>query len=184
MFWLYKNAFFQVDCLLGAALFSLPSYTYQDVGDVLFELMLLDRVSVCHWLEASLKNLPGVEGNIPAAGVTTPTPAVTRKQLVKFHKSATSAEQSKHVSEAIREFSRLWRWNWTRPLFSFLTTTSTVLQPQTGFFIDWHFWNMNFILSLKFRRQGWPCKATFSLFWARKSFLDFQKLKLCTCVYV
>jgi hypothetical protein len=61
--------YFQVDCLLCASLFSLPSYTYQDIGDVLFELMLLDRVSVCHWLEASLKNLPGVEGSTTGLNV-------------------------------------------------------------------------------------------------------------------
>lgn len=96
-----------IDCLIRAIVFNLPSYTFQDIGDVIFELMLLDRVSVCHWLESSLKSLPGVEGNpttIPTVG-----PCVTRQQLVKFHKSVTSAEQPRPVTDAIRDFSRLWR---------------------------------------------------------------------------
>ena len=95
------------DCLLRASVFSLPSYTFHDIGDVLFELMLLDRPTVCVWLEASLKGLPGVDGAAP--GVTAAAPNVTRQQLVKFHKAVTTAEQPKHVSDAIRDFSRLWR---------------------------------------------------------------------------
>ncbi len=46
--------------------------------------------------------------------MTAATPTVTRKQLVKFHKSVTSAEQPLPICEAIREFSRLWRWNGTK----------------------------------------------------------------------
>ena len=99
---------FQIECLVSASLFNLPSYTYHDVGDVIFELMFFDRITVCHWLEACLRSLPGVEGN-DAVVVTVATPNVTRKQLVHFHKSVTSAEQSRQVSDAIREFSRFWR---------------------------------------------------------------------------
>ena len=50
-----------VDSLIRATVFNLPSYTFHDVGDVVFELMLLDRPTVCVWLEASLKSLPGIE---------------------------------------------------------------------------------------------------------------------------
>ena len=50
-----------VDSLIRATVFNLPSYTFHDVGDVIFELMLLDRPTVCVWLEASLKSLPGIE---------------------------------------------------------------------------------------------------------------------------
>ena len=46
-----------VDSLIRAVVFSLPSYTYHDVGDVLFELMLLERSKVCLWLESSLMAL-------------------------------------------------------------------------------------------------------------------------------
>ena len=176
----FGNNFFQVDTLLGATLFSLPSYTYQDVGDVIFELMVLDRASVCHWLEASLKNLPGVEGNSPE-GVPPLTPAVTRKQLVKFHKSVTTAEQSKQVSEAIREFSRLWRW--TRSLiFLSVTATMKVLEwPQTfqqifkstGIF-------KNIILSNCVSLQVW----LFSSFRAFRSFLKFHNQRLCKSAVV
>jgi transportin-3 len=90
-----------VDGLVKAAVFYLPSYTFHDIGDVLMELMLLDRTPVCHWLEASLKGLPQ-ESQGPAQ-------KVTHAQLVKFHKAVTSAEEPSHVTDAIREFSRLWR---------------------------------------------------------------------------
>lgn len=84
--------------LLNAAIFYLPTYTYQDIGDILLELMLLDRPSVCLWLEAALKSLPQEE-----------TPKVTHSQMVKFHKAVTSAEENHQVTEAVREFCRLWR---------------------------------------------------------------------------
>ena len=85
--------------LLNAAIFYLPTYTYQDIGDIFLELMLLDRPSVCLWLEAALKSLPQNQEQ----------PKVTHSQLVKFHKALTSAEENHQVTEAIREFCRLWR---------------------------------------------------------------------------
>eukprot|EP00095_Tigriopus_kingsejongensis_P001756 maker-scaffold183_size276960-snap-gene-1.22 protein:Tk01756 transcript:maker-scaffold183_size276960-snap-gene-1.22-mRNA-1 annotation:"Transportin-3" len=90
-----------LEALVRAAVFNLPSYTFHDIGDVVFELMLLERTSVCHWLEAALKTLPLEDAN----GIV----KVTRKQLVKFHKDATTAEESKDVADAIRDFNRLWR---------------------------------------------------------------------------
>ena len=100
-----------VDSLIRAIVLSLPSYTYHDVGDVLFELMILERVSVCHWLEASLKALhdtqPGHQ--VGQNGDQMATPKVTRDQLVRFHKDVTSSEQPSNVISALRDFSRLWR---------------------------------------------------------------------------
>ncbi len=88
-----------INGLLNAAIFYLPTYTYQDIGDILLELMLLDRPSVCLWLEAALKSLPQDDTQ----------PKVTHAQLVKFHKAVTSAEENHQVTEATREFCRLWR---------------------------------------------------------------------------
>ena len=101
-----------VDSLIRAVVFSLPSYTYHDVGDVLFELMLLERSKVCLWLEASLMALhdsqPGhqVQQNGDHANLAA---KVTREQLVKFHKEVTSSEQPSNVIGALKSFSRLWR---------------------------------------------------------------------------
>ena len=102
-----------VDSLIRAVVFSLPSYTYHDVGDVLFELMVLERSNVCLWLESSLMALhesqPGshqVAQNGDHANIMA---KVTRDQLVKFHKEVTSAEQPSNVISALKNFSRLWR---------------------------------------------------------------------------
>ena len=57
--------------------------------------------------ENCLKSFSGVEGAAP--GLTAAPPNVTRQQLVKFHKAVTTAEQPRQVSDAIRDFSRLWR---------------------------------------------------------------------------
>ena len=57
------------------------------------------QVSVCSWLEASLKTLHNSNN-------THPTAAVTTKQLVEFHRAVTSAENAVDVSHAIREFVR------------------------------------------------------------------------------
>ena len=85
--------------LIKAAIFYLPTYTYQDIGDILLELMLLDRTSVCHWLESAIRSLPQDENQ----------PRATQAQLVKFHRAVTSAEENHQVTEAVREFCRLWR---------------------------------------------------------------------------
>ena len=90
-----------VDVLVRAAVLTLPSYTYHDVGDVLYESMQYDRMAVCCWLETTLKSLPaGTNG-----AVRTPV-QVTTKQLVDFHRNVTSAEKPSDVAHAIREFSR------------------------------------------------------------------------------
>lgn len=101
-----------VDSLVRAVVFSLPSYTFHDVGDVLFELMLMERTSVCHWLESTLKALnetqPGVGPDGDGEHVNQ-TQKITREQLVRFHKDVTSAEQPSNVISALRDFSKLWR---------------------------------------------------------------------------
>ena len=68
------------------------------MGDIFLEMMLLNRASICVWLESALTQLP-----------QEPQPKVTRQQLVKFHKTLTSAEENHQVTDAIREFCRLWR---------------------------------------------------------------------------
>lgn len=90
-----------VDSLIKAAVFYLPSYTFHDIGCVLMELMLLDRSPVCHWLETSLNGLSQESQGLAQK--------VTHAQLVNFHKAVTSAEEQVQVTDAIREFSRLWR---------------------------------------------------------------------------
>merc|ERR1712043_65063 len=100
-----------VDSLIRAVVFSLPSYTHHDVGDVLFELMLLERSKVCLWLEASLMALHDSAGNqVQQNGDHVNIAAkVKRDQLVKFHKEVTSSEQPSNVIGALKNFSRLWR---------------------------------------------------------------------------
>ena len=87
------------DRLMNATIFYLPSYTYHDMGDIFLEIMQLDRASFCTWLESCLTQLPQDKSQ----------PRVNRSQLVKFHKSVTSAEENHQVTDAIREFCRLWR---------------------------------------------------------------------------
>ena len=87
------------DRLINAAIFYLPSYTYHDMGDIFLEMMLLNRASVCAWLQNALTQLPQDKTQ----------PRVTRTQLVKFHTTLTSAEENNQVTDAIREFCRLWR---------------------------------------------------------------------------
>ncbi|XP_064600886.1 LOW QUALITY PROTEIN: transportin-3-like [Liolophura sinensis] len=83
--------------LLHACIFSLPSFMMADIADVMYELMLIDRPIFCKWLESSLKSLPTESsgGSVTA----------THKQLTDFHKSVTSAETTKQVSHALRDFS-------------------------------------------------------------------------------
>jgi len=90
-----------VDSLVRAAVLTLPSYTYHDIGDVLHECLQHDRASVCSWLEECLKTLQSSESNS--------INSITHKQLVDFHRAVTSAESAPDVSQAIREFVRLWR---------------------------------------------------------------------------
>ena len=52
-----------VDSLVRAAVLTLPSYTYHDIGDVLHECLQHDRASVCSWLEQCLKTLQSSESN-------------------------------------------------------------------------------------------------------------------------
>ena len=56
-----------VDSLVRSSVFALPAYTYHDVGDVIFEIMLLDRAQVSYLFEILflyfLLNLPLVQGS-------------------------------------------------------------------------------------------------------------------------
>ena len=44
-----------IDTLINAAIFQLPSYTFIDIGDIIYELMSYERTIVCRWLEETLK---------------------------------------------------------------------------------------------------------------------------------
>jgi transportin-3 len=87
--------------IIRACLFCLPTYMIPESADVLYELMLVDRPSVCGWLEAALSSLP----TQTSGGAVTATHA----QLVDFHKAVTTAEHVKQVSRSMREFARLYR---------------------------------------------------------------------------
>ena len=60
---------------------------------------------VCGWLETSLKSLQQNNNLGQGSGSV----SVTTEQLADFHKAVTSAESSPDISQAIREFVRLWR---------------------------------------------------------------------------
>jgi transportin-3 len=87
--------------LLNACLYCLPSYMLLDSADLLYELMLFDRASVCQWLEVTLKQLPTQS----SGGAVT----ATHQQLLDFHKEVTSASTEKAVKSALHEFIRLYR---------------------------------------------------------------------------
>ncbi|XP_077999883.1 transportin-3-like [Glandiceps talaboti] len=87
--------------LMIAVVFHLPVYMVPEIGDVIYELMLFDRPSVCRWLEVALKALP-TETRPGAVNAT-------HKQLTEFHKKVTSAEEQNSVSHALRDFARLFR---------------------------------------------------------------------------
>lgn len=90
-----------IHSLIHSILFCLPTYMCADIGDVIYEIMLVDRPTFCVWLEHVLKGLP-TENTGSAI-------SVTHKQLTDFHKSVTSAEKVTNVTDAIREFARLYR---------------------------------------------------------------------------
>lgn len=90
-----------VHSLLNTAVFCLPTYMVSDVADVIYELMLLDRPTFCQWLEITLKALPTES----SGGTVT----ATHSQLTDFHKAVTSAENVKHVCNALKDFARLFR---------------------------------------------------------------------------
>ncbi|KAG1670798.1 Transportin-3 [Nymphon striatum] len=90
-----------VNNLIQAPLFCLPTFMIPDIADVIMELMLLDRPTLCCWLEVSLRTLP-----IQRSGDCV---TATAKQLLDFHKTITRAENTKSVSTALRELCRLFR---------------------------------------------------------------------------
>lgn len=90
-----------VHALIHAVIFCLPTFMTADIGEVIYELMVIDRPTLCKWLETTLKSLPKES----TGGAVT----ATHKQLTDFHKAVTSAENMKQVSGALREFSRLYR---------------------------------------------------------------------------
>ncbi|XP_071791532.1 transportin-3-like [Asterias amurensis] len=87
--------------ILHACVFYLPSYMMPDLSEVLYELMKVNRETLCTWLEEALKSLPAEtqDGRVNA----------TQKQLTDFHKTVTSAQELITVTYAMRDFTRLFR---------------------------------------------------------------------------
>jgi len=91
-----------VSSLVVGMVTTLPSYTHHDLGDVFYAVLKADRESFTSWLHLALKNL------------ATNTPPITHsqvtgEQLEAFHKEVVQADNANNVSQAIREFVRLWR---------------------------------------------------------------------------
>ncbi|XP_069128619.1 transportin-3-like [Argopecten irradians] len=90
-----------VNALINGCIFSLPTFMTVDIGEVIYEIMIIDRPVFCKWLEVMLKSLQTES----SGGAVT----ATHKQLTDFHKAVTSAESVKQVSNALRDFARLFR---------------------------------------------------------------------------
>ncbi|KAK3863762.1 hypothetical protein Pcinc_030497 [Petrolisthes cinctipes] len=84
--------------LVTAAVFILPQYMHHDVAETFFQIMQYDRPKFCLWLETKLKVLPTKN----SGGVD----AVSRVELVEFHKTVTQAERTKEITRALVDFSR------------------------------------------------------------------------------
>ncbi|XP_018342669.1 PREDICTED: transportin-3 isoform X1 [Trachymyrmex septentrionalis] len=86
--------------LLHASVFELSSYMLSDVADVIIELTRnADLMS--KWLEEAIKTMPSQN----AGGALTATP----EQLLEFHCIITRSETPKAVTNALRNFARLYR---------------------------------------------------------------------------
>ena len=87
--------------LIYVSVFTLHSYMLSDVSDVIVELTLTDREAMNGWLQEALENL---NKNASDRHLT-----ATNKQLVDFHEAIMKAESTKHVTQCLKEFSRLFR---------------------------------------------------------------------------
>ncbi|KAK3097484.1 hypothetical protein FSP39_010037 [Pinctada imbricata] len=70
-----------VHALINACIFCLPTFMTIDLGEVIYEIMQIDRPQFCRWLETTLKALPTEN----SGGAVT----ATHKQLTDFHKAVT-----------------------------------------------------------------------------------------------
>ncbi|CAG0914816.1 unnamed protein product [Notodromas monacha] len=81
--------------------FGYSNYFLAEFADVIYSLMSLDRVKMCHWLEAALKDvavkMQATNGSIQ----------ITQTQLVSVHKAITSAEGIKTVVQGLKNLNRL-----------------------------------------------------------------------------
>ncbi|XP_018314649.1 transportin-3 [Mycetomoellerius zeteki] len=87
--------------LLHASVFELSSYMLSDVADVIIELTRNDADLMSKWLEEAIKTMPSQN----AGGAPTATP----EQLLEFHSIVTRSETPKTVTNALRNFARLYR---------------------------------------------------------------------------
>lgn len=90
-----------ISTLITASIFSLSTCSLPNVADVLLEFMLVDRQSISSWMEQTLENLPRQS---PSGCV-----AVRPEQLQDFRHKVIRAETSLELSNALRDFSRLYR---------------------------------------------------------------------------
>ncbi|XP_018403619.1 PREDICTED: transportin-3 [Cyphomyrmex costatus] len=87
--------------LLHASVFELSSYMLSDVADVIIELTRSDADLMSKWLEEAIKTMPSQN----AGGA----PTATHDQLLEFHSIVTRSETPKTVTNALRNFARLYR---------------------------------------------------------------------------
>lgn len=86
--------------LVHASVFCLHSYMLAEVGDVILELLELDREMIGKWLANAVESLPK-DGN----GVITVSP----QQLNEFHIAVCRSNTSKSVTHALKDLARLYR---------------------------------------------------------------------------
>ncbi|CAB4064075.1 TRPO3 [Lepeophtheirus salmonis] len=90
-----------IDKLINASIFHLCSSAFDDVSEVIYELLLSDRTAVSLWVQACLNSLPTTNSN----GLQT----VTKEKLVHFHDRLTNAHNIMSVLSSIKDFYRLWK---------------------------------------------------------------------------
>lgn len=90
-----------IKTLITASVFSLSTCSLPHVGGVLLEFMTVDKQSVAGWLELTLENLPRQS----ASGCV----AVRPDQLQNFKQQIIGCDGACELSQALRDFSRLYR---------------------------------------------------------------------------
>eukprot|EP00096_Caligus_rogercresseyi_P004041 TRINITY_DN18170_c0_g1_i1.p1 TRINITY_DN18170_c0_g1~~TRINITY_DN18170_c0_g1_i1.p1 ORF type:complete len:931 (-),score=288.65 TRINITY_DN18170_c0_g1_i1:197-2989(-) len=90
-----------IDKLINAAIFHLRSSAFEDISEVIYELLVTDRASVSVWLQACLHSLPTTNSN----GLQT----ITKEKLVHFHDKLTSSTNDRDILLSIKDFYRLWK---------------------------------------------------------------------------
>ncbi|XP_014226536.1 transportin-3 [Trichogramma pretiosum] len=87
--------------LIHSAVFTLSSYMFPDISEVLFEITLHNKNLMASWLEQAITQMPKEN----AGGTIT----ATQEQLLKFHRAVLNADSPKNVVVELREYARLYR---------------------------------------------------------------------------